>query len=231
MSLISRSPVVPNDATMSAKIAVAEEKERRQKNVALAGKMQHKYLLRDDGTIYPWNEKRAGNPRFRVIGELPQTYIHAEKERRILREKQKIQMQEHRQAALERIREEKRKKYENMLAQRPSEPDPEEALKAEHDREETIIQMSDAEGLRSFVLTKWNIRIPKGDIHLMREAVINMWLSDEMFEVGEPEDWNDRKCLLNFARDKLFLNLFKGLPIDKARLKVREALDAYNNGA
>lgn len=218
---------MPADATPAAKLAAMERRDTLAKNKRLAAKMPVRYLVRDDGQVYGWNERLASNPRFRVVGELPTEYIEAEAARKEQKAKQKEHMIAHREAAQKRLAEERKARAQKMLEAKDRVPDSEKAAEAQAESEEAFIKSAGRDALREFALTNYNVRLPIGEVDLTRVAVINLWMGED-FEVGEPADWNDRNTLVAFAKDKLFRKMFKGIALEKAQMQVREWLDSYN---
>lgn len=218
---------MPPDATPAAKIDAMIRKEHGDKNKRLAAKMPVRYLVRDDGQVYGWNDRLASNPRFRVVGELPSEYIQAEANRKEQKVKQKEHMIAHREAAQERLAAERKARAQKMLEAKDRVPDDEKAAEAQAESEEAFIKSAGRDALREFALTNYNIRLPIGEVDLTRVAVINLWMGED-FEVGEPADWNDRNTLVAFAKEKLFRKMFKGVALEKAQMQVREWLDSYN---
>lgn len=222
---------MPPDATPAAKIAAMERRETLEKNKRLAAKFPVRYLVRDDGAVYGWNEKLASNPRFRVVGELPAGYIEKQQALRDRREAIKENLKNHREKALTRLADERKVRAQKMLEARERVPDDDKAAEAQAEMEEGFIKSADASALREFALTNYGCRLPIGEPDLTRVAVINMWMSNEPHEVGEPADWNDRNTLVQFAKDKLFRKMFRGISLEKAQMQVREWLDSYNKPA
>lgn len=222
---------MPPDATPAAKIAAMERRETLERNKRLAAKMPVRYLVRDDGAVYGWNEKLASNPRFRVVGELPAGYIEKQQALRDRRESIRENLKNHREQALDRLAAERKQRAQKMLEARERVPDDDKAAEAQAEMEEGFIKSADAGTLREFALTNYGCRLPIGEADLTRVAVINMWMSNEAHEVGEPADWNDRNTLVAFAKDKLFRKMFRGISLEKAQMQVREWLDSYNKPA
>ncbi len=222
---------MPPDATPAAKIAAMERRETLERNKRLAAKMPVRYLVRDDGAVYGWNEKLASNPRFRVVGELPAGYIEKQQALRDRREAIRENLKNHREQALDRLAAERKARAQKMLDARERVPDDEKAAEAQAEMEEGFIKSADAGTLREFALTNYGCRLPIGEADLTRVAVINMWMTNEAHEVGEPADWNDRNTLVAFAKDKLFRKMFRGISLEKAQMQVREWLDSYNKPA
>lgn len=225
----------PADVSASGATPMAQAKQEisRQhlaQNKRVAAKLPTRYLVRDDGAVYGWNEKLASNKRFRVVGELPAGFVEKREAMRTAKQKQKEQVEANRAAAQERIADMRRQKGAALLAARNRDVDTEKSAEAQAEAEESFIQTANAEALREFALTNYDCKLPMGDVHLMRDAVVRMWMGDDVHEVGEPEDWNDKNALAAFAKNKLFRKTFRGATVDKLRLQVREWLDAYNAG-
>lgn len=216
------------DATPAAKIAHMESRDRLEKNKRIAAKLPVRYLVRDDGIVYGWNEKLASNPRFRVVGELPSGFVEKREALRVRNEAQKVASKEHREKALNRLAEERKRRAEVMLAAKTRDVNEERSAEAQAEAEEAFIKTANADALREFALTNYDVRLPIGEVDLMRDAVIQMWMGGPAFEVGEPETWNDRNVLVQFAKAKLFRKMFRGVTLEKAAFQVREWLDSYN---
>lgn len=231
MMMSKGADYMPPDATPAAKIAAMERRETLERNKRLAAKMPVRYLVRDDGAVYGWNEKLASNPRFRVVGELPAGYIEKQQALRDRRESIRENLKNHREQALDRLAAERKQRAQKMLEARERVPDDDKAAEAQAEMEEGFIKSADAGTLREFALTNYGCRLPIGEADLTRVAVINMWMSNEAHEVGEPADWNDRNTLVAFAKDKLFRKMFRGISLEKAQMQVREWLDSYNKPA
>lgn len=226
----------PADVSAAGATPMAQAKQELarqhlQMNKRIAAKLPVRYLVRDDGAVYGWNEKLAANKRFRVVSELPSGFIEKRDALRTAKQVQKEQVAANRAAAQERIAEMRRQKGAALIAARDRDVDSEKSAEAQAEAEESFIQSADANALREFALSNYDCKLPMGDIHLMRDAVIRMWMGDEPHEVGEPDDWNDKHVLASFAKNKLFRKTFRGATVDKLRLQVREWLDAYNNGS
>lgn len=226
----------PADISASGATPMAQAKQELarqhlQLNKRIAARMPVRYLVRDDGAVYGWNEKLASNKRFRVVSELPAGFVEKREAMRTAKQIQKEQVASNREAAQERISEMRRQKGAALLAARNRDVDTEKSAEAQAEAEESFIQTADADALREFALSNYDCKLPVGDIHLMRDAVIRMWMGDEPHVVGEPDDWNDKNVLASFAKSKLFRKTFRGATVDKLRLQVREWLDAYNAGS
>lgn len=220
---------VPSDAPVSVKVAAARKAETLARNKKIAAKLPVRYLVRDDGTVYGYNEHLASNPRFRVVGELPAGYIEARENRQAQKEAIAEHSKAHREAAQERLAALRRQKAEAMLSHKEREIDDDKAAEAQAEAEEAFIKSANAETLREFARTNYDVRLPIGETDLTRDAVVKMWMGDEPFEMDEPADWNDKVGLMRFAKEKLFRRMFRGVTLDKARAQVREWLDAYNH--
>lgn len=220
---------LPSDAPVSLKVAAAKRAETLQRNKKAAAKLPVRYLVRDDGAVYGYNERLASNPRFRVVGELPAGYVEARDERQAAREAKKEAIAAHREKAQERLAALRREKAKAMLSAKERDIDDEKSAEAQAEAEEAFIKSANAETLREFARTNYGVRLPIGEADLTRDAVVKMWMGDDPFEMGEPGDWNDKVVLMRFAKEKLFRRMFRGVTLDKARAQVREWLDAYNH--
>lgn len=220
---------VPSDAPVSIKVAAAKRAETLQRNKKAAAKLPVRYLVRDDGVVYGYNEHLASNPRFRVVGELPAGFIEAREAKQAAREEQKQAIAAHREKAQGRLAELRREKAQAMLSAKERDIDDDKAAEAQAEAEESFIKSANAETLREFARTNYGVRLPIGEADLTRDAVVKMWMGDDPFEMEEPSDWNDKVGLMRFAKEKLFRRMFRGVTLDKARAQVREWLDAYNH--